>query len=394
MIYPIRSLIRSFICIASVLPGIKANAQISLVQNTTTKLEGYKNYSYRSITRLKEFFTGDTITEEHNAIFAKASEDKNFGYLFNIETRNEKGMSAYTDLYNGQDLIHMIPEDSTYEMQQIHAFNTQGTLPGRLKWIQDRLEKRSSQIVQTNDTVINAISSYHLIADVYDTIINKERNYTYVHLFIDKSSGMPDCIIVKSRYSTFGDGISTYYSESRYFDYRFNQHAIDIASMMIPKGFHPLKERPVLPKEQTDLLALGSLAPDWSLYAADGKKGSLTEMKGKVVILDFFFIGCGGCMLSLRPLNKIHEKYENRSVAIMSMTERDSKKSILEFEKNYHIEYPGYIDAADVVNAYHVRGFPTFYFIDKEGRIADAFVGYSDDFEEKVTSIIDNLLKR
>jgi peroxiredoxin len=161
--------------------------------------------------------------------------------------------------------------------------------------------------------------------------------------------------------------------------------------MTIPKGFHPPKEQP---KEQSALLASGAVAPDWSLYTAEGKKVSLTEMKGKVVLLDFFFIGCEGCMRSLKPLNKLHEKYKNQNVAMVSMTYRDSKKSVIEFKKNYNIKYPIYVDAGDVVKLYHVEGFPTFYLINKEGKIANVIVGYSDDFEEKVTSIIDDLLKK
>jgi peroxiredoxin len=117
-------------------------------------------------------------------------------------------------------------------------------------------------------------------------------------------------------------------------------------------------------------------------------------MKGKVVLLDFYFIGCTGCMLSIKPLNKLYEKYKNQDVVIASITERDSKKSVLAFDKNYKIKYPGYVDAADVVKSYHVGAFPTFYFIDKEGKIAKVMDGYGDDFEEKVTSIIDSLLNK
>lgn len=386
--------IKPLICIAFVLSGIGANAQVSFVQNTIDKIEGYKNLSYQSVSRQKELFTSDTITEQHKASFVKAPADNNFGYLFNIATLNENNKSTYTDLYNGQNLLHIIPEDSTYEMQKIQSFNIQGTLPGCLRWIRSRLEKGSSKIVKTNDTTINTIDSYHLIATVYDTIINKEHNYTTVHLFIDKLSGIPDCIIVLSRNTTFGDGISTYYSETHYLDYKFNQTTIDIASMTIPTGFHLPKRQPVLPKEQTGLLAVGSAAPDWSLYAEDGKKMSLTQMKGKVILLDFFFIGCGGCMLSLKPLNKIHEKYKNENVAMVSMTFRDSKKSATEFKTNYNIKYPIYINAGDVVKSYHVEAFPTFYFIDKEGKIANITVGYSEDFEEKITSTIADLLKK
>ncbi|MBS1520124.1 MAG: TlpA family protein disulfide reductase [Bacteroidetes bacterium] len=342
-----------------------------------------------SINEKKELFTSDTITERHNAIFVKAPQDKNFGYLFNIETRNENEKSTYTDRYDGKNLIYITPGDSTYSIRDIPEFVTQGTLLGSLKWIQDRVEKRLSKIAKVSDTTINGIENYHLIANVYDTIINKEHNYTFAHFYIDKLSGMPDCIIIKSRNTTYADGVSNYYSKTRYFDYKFNQDNIDIASMVVPNGFHPYKEEAKLP-----LLASGTVAPDWTLYDADGKGTSLAQMKGKIILLDFFFIGCGGCMEALKPLNRLHEKYKSQNVAMVSMTFRDNKKSVTGFKENYNIKYPIYIDAGDVVKLYHVEGFPTFYFIDQEGKIRSAFVGYYDDFEAKVTSIIDGLLKK
>lgn len=386
-------LIRLFICLGFILTGLNTKAQVAILQNTIDKLNSYKNFSYQSVNKLKELFVSDTLIKQQNATFSKAPEDKNFGLLFNIQTLNDNDQLVGTDLYNGQDLIHITNEESTYQMQNVHAFDIQKTLPGSLKWIQQRLRKKSSNIVKTNDTTVNALTSYHLIANVYDTIINKERNYTYVDLFIDKQSGMPDCIIIRSRNSTFGNGISNYYSETSYFDYKFNQNNIDIASMGIPKGYRPPKEQS-LPKEQAALLPLGSVAPDWTLYTADGKKMSLTQMKGKVILMDFYFVGCGACMLSLKSLDNIYEKYKNQNFAMASITERDSKKSVLAFDKNYHIKYPGYIGAADVVRSYHVTGFPTFYFINEEGKIGSVLVGYEDNFEKKMTDIIDNLLKK
>jgi peroxiredoxin len=393
MIYAIKRLIKPFISFAFVLFSVNVNAQVSFIQNTINKLESYKNFSYQSVNKQKELFTSDTIIEQHNAIFVRTPENKNLGYLFNIETLNENDKFTYIDLYNGQNLIHITPQDSTYKMQKIHAFNIQGTLPGCLQWIRTRLEKKPSKIVKTNDTTINANDSYHLIATVYDTIINKKRNYTDVDLFIDKLSGMPDCIIIRSTNTTVGDGITNYYSESRYFDYKFNQDNINIASITVPKDLHPPKEQPVLPKEQTALLALWSVAPSWTLYDTEGKKMSLTQMKGKVVLLDFFFIGCWGCMEALKPLNNLHEKYKNQNVAILSISNRDSSKNVVAFKKRYNIKNPMCGNAANVANLYHVTACPAFYFIDKEGKIAKVFVGYDDDFEKKVTAIIDDLLK-
>ena len=385
----IKNLVKPSIYIVFILLNVTANAQVSTVQNVIDKLESYKNFSYLSINEKKELFTSDTILERHNAIFVKAPQDKNFGYLFIIETLNENEKLIYTEQYNGKNLIYIAPQDSTYSIRKISEFVMQGTLLGSLKWIQDRVEKRLARIVKVNDTTINQVENYHLVANVYDTVINKEHNYTYAHLYFDKLSGMPDCMVVISRNTTSSDGISNYYSKTRYLDYKFNQNNIDIAAMKIPNGFHLPGKQP----EPSALLASGTVAPGWTLYDAEGKRMSLAQMKGKVILLDFFFIGCGGCMEALKPLNRLHEKYKNQNVVMISMTFRDNKKSVIGFEKNYHIKYPIYIDAGDVVKSYHVEGFPTFYFIDKNGKIANAFVGYSDDFEAKVTSIIDGLLK-
>lgn len=392
MIYYEKKLVKRFICFALVMLSLDINAQVSLVQNAIDKISDYKNFSYKSINRVKEFFVADTIMEQHNSLFVKAPEDKNLGYLFSIEAQEENDKLKYTDLYNGQNLIHIVPKDSTYEIQEGFAFDVQSTLPGILQWIRGRLEKQSSKAVKTKDTTINAINNYHLIVTVYDTIINNEHNYTDVNLFIDSLSGMPDLIIIRSRSTTYGDGISNYYSETRYSDYKLNQNNIDLASLTIPEGLHPRKKQPVLPKEQHDLLAPGSVAPDWVLSDARDKKMSLGQLKGKVVLLDFFFIGCFGCMEALKPLNILHEKYRNKNVAMASMTFRDSKKSVTAFEKNYNIKYPIYINAGDVVKSYNVETFPTFYFIDKEGKIANVIIGYDNDFEKKVTSVIDKLL--
>ena len=106
-----------------------------------------------------------------------------------------------------------------------------------------------------------------------------------------------------------------------------------MAAMMIPKGLHLLKAQAILSKEQHELLALGSVAPNWILYDANNKRMSLSEMTGKVILMDFFFIGCGNCMEALKSLNMLHEKYKNQNLAMVSMTFRDSKKSTAEFEK-------------------------------------------------------------
>ena len=145
-------------------------------------------------------------------------------------------------------------------------------------------------------------------------------------------------------------GVSDYYDEVRYFDYKFDQQNLSTSFFTAPKGFH----QPLQQLADQSLLSVGTVAPSWILYDANGKQNSLADMKGKVILLDFYFIGCGGCMQSLKPMNAIFEKYKNKNVVIASITERDTDKKVLEFEKLYHIKYPSYINAATTVKSYHV----------------------------------------
>jgi peroxiredoxin len=376
---------KAFILIAFLLSAVGVHAQGSLIQNAIEKLEGYKNFSYQYVYKQLEY-TSDTTIMEHKDIFSKASEDTTFGYLFSMETLIKGNKFSYTDLYDGQRLMQINPEDSTYVTEKIQPFTIQGSLLGYLKVLEGLFEKRPSKI--DPDTTIDGTVCTHLIINTYDTTIHKEHYYTRIHVYIDKVSGLPNRIMARSRNTRVGNGITNYYGEYRYSKYLFDQDNIDAAAFTFAKGFHPPKERPALP----GLLASGTVAPDWALYTEDGKKMSLAQMKGKVILLDFFFIGCEGCMLSLNPLNKLHKKYSN--VAMISMTFRDSRQSVIAFKKNYHIQYPIYLHAGEVVKSYNVRQFPTFYFIDKEGKVANVVVGYNENFEERVTSILDDLLHK
>lgn len=390
MMFPIRQFKKSFICIPFVLCSVDVNAQFSLLQSTIDKLESFENFSYQSMNRRKDY-TIDTTISHNNELFLKAPADKTFGYLFKLETESKTEQFNMKCLYNGQDLISINPSDSTFYYKKATNLPLQTSLIGSLKSLKNYLEtKPSSKILKTNDTTINGITNAHIIVVQSDTTINNEHLYVRRDFYIDNKTELPSLVTIRARSNGVGDGISEYYDELRYFDYKVNQPGIDMAIFNVPKGFHPALKITAAPA----LLTPGTAAPNWTLNDANGKQSSLSEMKGKVVVLDFYYIGCGGCMLSLKPLNAVYERYKGKNVVIVSITDRDNEKAILAFEKQYHIKYPGYVNAASTVKSYHVSAFPTYYFIDKGGKIQNVMVGYNEKFEEKVTSIIDHLLEK
>jgi len=365
--------------------SINVSAQATLVQKTIDKIDSYKNVSYRHTNKIKDFFTTDTSTQQTRNIIFKASEDKVLGYLYRTERLNKVDEPTGTELYNGKNVITLNPNDSTYQISEIRADAGSSVLV-KLNWFKSFITKKPLAMVNASDTTINGIICSHLIINTRDTIINKEHLYTRFHLFINKESDMPICILCNARSSEIGNSITNYYSEDSYFDYKFHLD-INTTILTIPNDFHEHKDEPEL-----ELLKPGTIAPDLVLEGTDGKKVTLSKLRGKVVLLDYFFIGCYPCMLSIKPLNAMHEKYRKQNVAIVSINHRDGKKSLSEFRKINGLKYPIYINGADAVKTYHVSGFPTFYFIDKKGKIANIIVGYGDDFEKNATSVIDKLL--
>ena len=383
-----KKLIRLFIYLAFVLIALPANAQITSLQNAIDKLDGYKSFSYQSVIKQKEAF-GDTLVQNQKFVLLKVPEDKEVGYFYRHELIYGDMKHPAIDLYNGKNLIWLDPGDSAYYVKNSQARIFNESLLGELNWLRNFSKKSPAKVVQSSDTIVNSINSYHLIFNTKDTIVNNDHLYVKIHLFIDKITGLPVGKLIKARTDGYGKVVTNYFAEENYFNYKINQD--DIACFAIPEGFHPPKEKH---EEQPALLTTGTTAPDWTLYDTDGKKTTLSQTKGQIVLLDFFFAGCGPCMQSLAPLDKFYEKYKDKGFTILSISYRDSKKLVTELKNAYHIKNPMYPDGGDIGKLYHVTAAPTFYLIDKKGKIANVVLGYNDDFEKKMTDIIEVLLKK
>jgi thiol-disulfide isomerase/thioredoxin len=136
---------------------------------------------------------------------------------------------------------------------------------------------------------------------------------------------------------------------------------------------------------------VGHPAPTWSYAGLDGKKHSLKEYRGKVVILDFWYRGCPWCIRAMPQLNGFAQEYRDRPVAVVGMnTDRDTIDARFVVDR-LHLGYTNVL-ARGEDKKYRVRGFPTLYIIDRRGVIRDIHVGYSTDLGLKLRTAVDRLL--
>lgn len=142
-------------------------------------------------------------------------------------------------------------------------------------------------------------------------------------------------------------------------------------------------------KRRADVI--GKPAADWALAGLDGKTHPLAEYRGKVVVLDFWYRGCGWCVKAMPQLNALAEEFAGRPVAVLGMnTDRD------EADAKFVVEAMGLkyatLRAEGIPEKYGVQGFPTLIVIDPEGTVRDVHVGYSPTLRADLSKVIEGLL--
>jgi peroxiredoxin len=138
-------------------------------------------------------------------------------------------------------------------------------------------------------------------------------------------------------------------------------------------------------------------APDFTLKALTGEDITLSQYRGKVVLLDFWATWCGPCMQSIPELVRIQKKYKDKGLVVLGVSmdtlSQADDGQILKFMRTFGITYPVMRDNGTVSNTYYgdsPAAIPTMHIINKEGKIIETISGFSPGV---VPNIIEELFK-
>jgi thiol-disulfide isomerase/thioredoxin len=143
----------------------------------------------------------------------------------------------------------------------------------------------------------------------------------------------------------------------------------------VPRGYISRRyEQPEAPA----LLDIGDAAPDWKLSDPNGKVHSLSDYRGKVVVLDFWATWCGPCIRAMPGLQSLHERYNARGVAVFGVNTWEESNPV-EFMKRSEYTYGLLLKGEEVARAYRVGSLPTLYVIGVDGTVIHRVRGIDDD---------------
>lgn len=122
----------------------------------------------------------------------------------------------------------------------------------------------------------------------------------------------------------------------------------------------------------------GFSAPDFSAELLNGGQVTLSELRGQPVVLNVWATWCPPCRSEMPALEKIYKDFKEQGLILigLNLTSQDSEKSVVDFVLENSLTFPVALDRDGTVQRkYKISGYPTTFFIDKEGIIRSVVVG-------------------
>jgi len=132
-------------------------------------------------------------------------------------------------------------------------------------------------------------------------------------------------------------------------------------------------------------------ASDFDVKTLEGKPLKLSSLKGKAVVLNFWFVGCAPCRVEMPGLNTLTEEFKDEDVVFIAFA-LDNAEALEEFLKEKEFTYQIIPDAGRIAALYGVKMYPTHVLINKRGEIEFTLTGGSEDRHEQLRPLIKNLL--
>ena len=111
-------------------------------------------------------------------------------------------------------------------------------------------------------------------------------------------------------------------------------------------------------------------------------------LKGRVVLVDFWGTWCGPCVAKLPVAQELHEKYVDRGLAVVGIHSSQGADTCAAFLKEQGYTFPVAIDSGKTAEAFTISGWPTYFLIDRTGKVVQGFT-HEPPGEEAVEALLE-----
>lgn len=131
---------------------------------------------------------------------------------------------------------------------------------------------------------------------------------------------------------------------------------------------------------------------NFTLESNQGNKITLSDLRGKVVILDFWATWCPPCKAAIPKLIELYNKYQNQGVIVIGIA-LDEKDKVIKLVQEMGINYPVLFDDQVTSKNYEIQSIPTLFVIDQKGKQVHKEIGFSEEGFKTIEEKVNELLK-
>ena len=394
----------TLLALGTILLATAAQAQSSdeaknVLRRSREKCQSIQQGHYVMERKMKFMSDKDTTAERHTCDFRKLPDDTIYGKAFNLtfvpmdEEENWKGHILYT----GREQVWI--SDTAAVIQSCDQWADKIIAGRHNQEFYTALTNQSSYPLPDEEHLADSDYTYSLsdsfldgkpcyLATYFstnfdpDTIFGIQTILYEVSIWIDKRDLLP------MLYTVFFLNEENRDTMMQFEEYRLTAFdtVLDPSRLTLDAIPAHLPQSNYVPYTPPEPLAEGTPAPDWALPTLSGDTVRLADLRGKIVLLDFFYKHCAPCCAALPALQRLYEKYKDRGVMLLGIDPIDDlvKDEMADFLAKRGITYTVLFSDRELSNTYRIVAFPTLFFLDRDGKIAKVHRSYSPSLEEAI----------
>lgn len=388
-----RGALLSFILL--IISNIMAQTDKDFIKKVMSKIESFKTIQHYSDQKWGNI--GDV--NDFTPLNGTATFEVNLSDTI-IKAKYFFASDDITDIYDGSSVIRLNKKEQTFEEEKAQYPDRDnvtskmlytGSVMDIYNIFSSAINKSDYKKLLIKDSLYNGKNVKNVSIIYVDTVINNQQIFFQKKIITDKSSYLP-LSYTSTSISEYGTQIINCQLSS----YKLNDSSEKemFKSAKIPPSYKPYESAP---EKKLIALKINQPSPKLSLPVVQGGNISIEQNNGTVTLLEFSGVHCGFCLVAVKDLIKIRNKYDQKSLTILSVYSDETHEKLVKYVNNYKINYPVLFNNGDAkqdnLSRFGVSGIPHFILIGKDGKIKWNEVGYRTDLYEVLCTEIEKQIE-
>ena len=147
--------------------------------------------------------------------------------------------------------------------------------------------------------------------------------------------------------------------------------------------------------EATTLIHAGDIAPDFTVEMLDGSKVTLSELRGKVVLVGFWATWCPPCRLELSHMQKdVIDRFAGKDLVVLPISRGEKRKTVEDYIAKMGYTFPIGLDGDQSIYKKYASNYsPRSFVVGRDGKVVYVAVGYDEQIAKEIDTAISEALK-